>query len=333
MVLNNSEVLAMAMDSTAGIEFTSVDNTKYSQEIINGARAAYDLDKLQVLKNQQDRAEFYAEGKQQILSQWHAMQALTVHTDMFLVLFQINIGNILNEIEPTFKKKSDYTSWIRDNFNDKHTRYFQQAKQLAAIGDFARTNAAAGKNRILVLEHIRKVEKRRECEDLFAEHPLPDTTDDEEGKLLKPRIDSVITLHRLKGAGIRFASFDQAAIMASVNNEAITVTKAAEINSWLEQQPENERAALLDRYVQDQMKYPPSHPYTPAPKSSLDKILADLISSYGAGNLEDEAWIARQRELNIMDSLVAAQNLITQLINRIRVEAPAESSTEIHETV
>jgi len=321
-----------AMDSTAVTDFTIVDNTKYSQEIIDGARAVYNPDKLESLKTQQDLTEFYREGKSQILAQWHADQALNVHTDMFRVIFQINVGEILNTIEPTFKKKAEYTAWIKDNFEDKHIRYLQQARQLADMGDFARNYAAAGKNRLLALENLRKVEKKKECEALFNNYPLPDMTEDGDGQLLKRQIDSIITLHRLRKAGLRSATFEQAALIASYNQDAMAVKTAEEVSTWLEQNPEEERPALFDRYIQDEMTYPSEHPYTPAPKASLDKILADLLNCYGSANLDDDAWIAKQRELNLRNSLLRAQQFITQLIDRIGAEEPtAEATTETAE--
>lgn len=332
MSVNNSDTIAMAMDGTPLTDVQIIDNTKYSQEIIDGARSVYNLETLDELKKSDDLTVFYEEVKKQILSQWHADQALNVHSDMFRVQFQINVGNILNVVEPTFKKKSDYTKWIMNNFKNNHVRYFQQAKQLALMGDFARTYAAAGKNRLLMLEHVRDVEKKRECEMLFEDYPLPDTTEDEDGQLLKRQIDSVITLHRLQNAGLRSVTFDQANLVASYNNEAITVNKAVEIKTWMDQQPEEERPALFDRFVQDQMAYPSDHPYTPAPKASLAKVLADLLTCYGTGNLEDEAWIARQRELNILESLLSAQRLIGQLIDRMRTDEPATSATSPAET-
>ena len=324
--------MALAMDSTSVIEFKFVDNTKYSQEIIEGARAAYNPDKLESLKTQQDLTAFYQEGKSQILAQWHADQALIVHTDMFRVIFQINVGEILNTIEPTFKKKAEYTAWIKDNFEDKHIRYLQQARQLADMGDFARNYAAAGKNRLLALENLRKVEKKKECEALFNNYPLPDMTEDGDGQLLKRQIDSIITLHRLRKAGLRSATFEQAALIASYNQDAMAVKTAEEVSTWLEQNPEEERPALFDRYIQDEMTYPSEHPYTPAPKASLDKILADLLNCYGSANLDDDAWIAKQRELNLRNSLLRAQQFIAQLIDRIGAEEPtAEATTETAE--
>jgi len=321
--------MALAMDSTAAIEFTIVDNTKYSEEIIRGACEAYDFEKLKVLKKSQDLTAFYSEGKNQILTLWHADQALAIHLDMFRVKFQIWIGEILNDIEPTFKKKSDYIKWLKENFEDKHIRYFQQAKQLDEMGDFAREYAAVGKNRLLALERMRKVEKKRECEALFEDYPLPDMTEDDDGHLLKRHIDSIITKHRLINAGIRFATFDQAALIASFKMEAITVKTAEAIKIWLDQQPEDQRQALVNRYIQDQMTYPSDHPYTPAQKASLKKILADLLNVYGTGNVNDNSWIESQREVLDMESLRSAQRFITQLIERITTDEPiTDASTE-----
>lgn len=323
----NAYMAQYGMDSTAVIEFEIINNTKYSEEIIDGARADYDPFKLESLKSQTDLTEFYSEGKKQILSQWRADRALNTHNDRFCVLLQINIGTILNLVEPTFAKKRDYTAWVATNFKDHQSRYFQQAKQLALMGDFAKENSAAGKNRLLALDSLRKIEKKAEFETLLGDHPLPDIAKDDDGKLLKSHLDAVITLHRLTNEGLRGTTFEQAELIASFDNEAIDVAKAKEVAKWLNLNPEDQRPALFARLIQDRMAYPSDNPYTPAPKASLGKVLSDLLNNYGATNLEDAAWIARQRQLQVMESLLAAQRLIAQLIDRIGVEAPAAEVT------
>lgn len=317
------------MDGTTFTEFKFVDNVKYSQEIINGARAVYDPHKLESLKTGKDLTAFYAEGKSQILSLCHADQALNVHSDLFRVQFQIKVGEILNIIEPTFKKKGGYMTWVRDNFQDHHIRYFQQAKNLADMGSFAWDFAPAGKNRLLAMECLRKVENKRECDLLFGNYPPPDSTSDEGGNLLKSHIDAIITLHRLQNEGLRSTTFEQAQLIASFDNEALGVAKAREIAKWLNLNPEDQHPALFARLIQDRLAYPSDNPYNPAPKASLGKVLSDLITNYGVGRLDDDAWITRQRELQIMDSLLQAQRLIAQLIERIGTETPtAEVPTE-----
>lgn len=317
------KIVDLVSDSTSFDEFRQVDNIKYSQEIITTARAAYDLGKLEELKQGTNLDEFLAESKKQALAQWQADQALAVHSDMFRVLSQIIAGEILNEVESRLRKKSVYTEWIKNNFDNRHIRYFQQAKQLADMGVFARQYAAAGKNRLLAIESLRKVEKKRECLALFNDYPLPDMTDDEDGQLLKKQIDSVITLHRLQNAEIRFATFDQAANVASTLNEALTVQKAEQIEKWLNQYEESQRPALFDRYIQDQMIFPSDKPYTSTSKDSLNKILADLLNCYGTGQLEDNAWIEKQRKIVELNTLKSAQKLISDLIEKLSTETPA----------
>lgn len=325
---NKRDILAFAMDGTSIPEFAHVDNTKYSQEIIETARAASDLEKLKELKDAEDLTEFHNEGKKQILAQWHAIQALSVHTDMFLVMLQIRIGDILNLVEPTFKKKGQFIKWVKDNFEQRHIRYFQQARQLADMGDFAKEYAAVGKNRLLSLENIRKVAKKREFDELFEDHPLPDIAGDEDGSLSKHHIDSLISLHRLTHAGIRFSTFENASELASINNGALTVTKTEEIEEWLKIQPEDQRQTLLSQYILDQMKYPADNPPPPPPKVSINKLIADLINTYAPENLEDSSWIERQRGVLDMDSLRSAQTFINGLIERMGSTTAAPEAVE-----
>lgn len=319
--------LPLAMDGTATTEFSIVDNTRYSQEIIAAARAAYDPERLAELKRGSNLDDFLAESKRQILAQWHCDKALATHSDMYRVLFQINVGEILNEVCLTFQKKGEYMKWLRDNFGVKHLRYLQQARNLAYMGDFAREYAPVGKNRLLAINSLRKVEKKAECLALFDDHLLPDITDDEDGQVLKHHIDTVITLHRLRNAGILFATFDQAAIAASLLKEAVTVQKAQQVEKWLSSQAEDERPALLDRYIQDQMVYPPEHPYAPAPRASLNKILADLLYCSRSGDMENNAWIESQRALVDMDTLMSAQRLIGELIAKMNPQGPVNEPT------
>jgi hypothetical protein len=319
----NKEVLDLAMDGTSYDEYRIVDNKKYSEQIITAARAASDPKKREELKKSSNLDEYLAESKKQVLAQWHADQAIAVHSDMFRVLCQINAGEILNEVESMFGKKSAYMEWIKNNFEDRHLRYFQQAKQLADMGEFAKTYAAVGKNRLLALESLRKVERKKECLVLFKDHPLPDMADDDEGKKHKRHIDSVVTFHRLKNAGIRFATFKQADLVASTLNDAVGVQKAEQIQKWLSTNEESQRPVLFDRYIQDQLAFPSDHPYTPAPKASLDKILADLLRCYGTGNLEDKEWIEKQRKIVDVNTLESAQKLISDLLEKLTIKTAA----------
>ena len=319
--------LPLAMDGTATTEFSIVDNTRYSQQIIAVARAAYNPERLAELKRGSNLDEFLAESKRQILTQVHGDQALGTHSDLYRVLFQINVGDILNEVEPTFKKKKHYMVWVRENFGVKHLRYLQQARMLADMGDFAREHAAAGKNRLLVLYSLTKVENKSNCIALFEGYPLPDITEDDDGQILKHHVDTVISLHRLHNAAIAYATFDQAGIVASLLKDAATVQKVEQIKTWLTSQAEDERPALFDRYIQDHMTFPPEQPYTPAPKASLNKLLTELLKYQQNGDMENDEWLERQRTVVDIDALMAAQRLLGELIAKMGCERPANIAT------
>ena len=108
------------------------------------------------------------------------------------------------------------------SFGTKHLRFLQQAQQLANMGDFADRYAAIGKNRLLLLDHLRKESGLSSCYELFEENPIPndgiaiaelpedrikelynyETTDDPKGEKLKIHLDAFITLKRFRKKGI-----------------------------------------------------------------------------------------------------------------------------------
>lgn len=320
-------LVPMTMDSTSIPDFFAVSNTNYSQERIDAALAAFNLERIVELKKGPNLEEFLAESIRQILTQWQADISVRTHSDMWRVLFQINVGNILNEVEPTFKKKKHYMRWLRDNFGIKHLRYLQQARNLADMGEFAREYAAAGKNRLLILYNLMKIEERTECTALFANHPLPDITEDDNGRVLKHHIDTVITLHRLQDVGISSITFDHAGIVASLLKDAVSVQKVNEINTWLMSHTKFERPALFDRYIQDHMTYPPAQHCIPAPRASLNKILTDLLKYQHNGDMENDDWLERQRTLIDIDTLMSAQKLLGDLIDKMGFERPANTTS------
>ena len=185
------------------------------------------------------KREFLAEGERQIQRLWHGIEALTVHNTMFVVLFLLSIGEILNEVRNQLVT-SEFVKWRRRVFHPKQERYLQQAQQLAKMGDFAKKYASMGKKRLLILDKLRKDEDKETYEALFEDHPIPeevengllddeqirqnpfpDSTEDFEGDLLKEHVDALITFHRLKKAGINFVTFDQAYLIAAYKKNAI----------------------------------------------------------------------------------------------------------------
>ena len=324
-------------DSTELIKFSIDYNSKFSHEIIKDTEKGYDLKRLQRLGAKKNPERYYKEGKEQIIKLCNGIAALTVHNDLFTTVFHIKMGHTLNEIEKSFKKKSKYIEWINDSFNARHTRYFQEAKQLANMGSFAWTYAAMGKKRLLMLEALRKNYELQSCEDLFKDHPFPakvignaspqqkykDLTEDYDGALMKSHADAFITYRRLADAGVSFVSENQASLIASFNKKAISVKNASSIKSWLDDLPEKDRKKAFSTLVMDKTTTPPrdSPPRAPV-QESLNKILGDFVEFCKKGDLEDKDWLKSQREILHTDTILEAHRLIDLLLAKMEIASP-----------
>ena len=132
----------LAMDGTSHVEISDMQNIYYSKEIIEQTRAAFSIERLKA-KIADDNSEFLAEGILQIQKLWHGIEALTVHNTMFVVLYLLAIGEVLNEVRNQLSL-TDFVKWRRRVFHPKQERYLQQAQQLAKMGDFAKKYASMG---------------------------------------------------------------------------------------------------------------------------------------------------------------------------------------------
>ncbi len=290
---NDKHPAYLSMDSTSHIEISVMQNEYYSKEIIEKARKAFSIERLKAQKSDKD---FLAEGEKQILTLWHSIEALTIHNTLFVVLFLISIGEILNEIKSTIKPH-DFAKWRRRVFHYKHERYLQQAQQIAKMGLFAKQYASMGKTRLIALDHLRRVQDVDSCKKLFdqnpppeevtdsleseeaiREHPFPDSTEDIEGTLLKEHVDAMITFHRLKNTGINFVTFDQAFLLAAYHKNAIGIKTAQKISSWLEIYKDTRtKKKWFNIFVMDKGKFPDKREVFSKSGDSLNQLLANLI--------------------------------------------------------
>ena len=146
------------MDGTTHPEISIMQNKDYASEIIRGAQEAFNLKRLKQEKKKGIN-KFLWEGERQIFKLWHSVVALDTHNTLFVTLFLIAIGKVLNEIKQTLKPH-EFTKWRRKTFHYKHERYLQQAQQLAKIGPFAEKYASMGKRRLLDLDYLRKTKNQ-----------------------------------------------------------------------------------------------------------------------------------------------------------------------------
>ena len=224
------------------------------------------------------------------------------------------IGKVLNEIKQTLKPH-EFTKWRRKTFHYKHERYLQQAQQLAKIGPFAEKYASMGKRRLLALDYLRKTKNQDDLGKLLSENPppkqveetlptykelkrnpFPDSTEDVEGELLKEHVDAMITLDRLREAGVKFATFDHALLIAAFNKDAITKKNASEIKTLLDTKHRNDvKDELFNRLLLDKMIIPEKRPRKDKAKDSLNQILANFLDFFNSAELESEEWIKSER--------------------------------------
>jgi hypothetical protein len=305
----------------------------HSKEIIEKTRASFNIGRLQG-KIADDKSEFLAEGERQIHDLWHGIEALTVHNTMFVVLFLLSIGEILNEVREQLPL-SEFVRWRRRVFDPKQERYLQQAQQLAEMGDFAKKYASMGKKRLLALDKLRKDENEKTFDVLFEDHPIPeevedsvlndeelkdnpfpDSTEDHEGGLLKEHVDALITYHRLKSAGINFVSFDQAYLIAAYKRNAISIKRAENVAKWVKEKGTvRTQKKWFNFLVMNKMVSPNRKPGQSAPSESLNSMLNNFVEYCKDRDFRNQDWVAQQKEL-ISDDFVIQANRYLKIVAR-----------------
>jgi len=334
-----------AMDTTGHDVISHMQNIYYSKEIIEQTRAEFSIDRLKA-KIADDKSEFLAEGERQIHNLWHGIEALTVHNTMFVVLFLLSIGEVLNEVRNQISL-TEFVNWRRRVFNPKQERYLQQAQQLAKMGDFAKKYASMGKKRLLTLDKLRKDENKDTFNALFEDYPIPeeveesfqpdaqvrhnpfpDTTEDFEGDLLKEHVDALITLQRLKNAGINFATFDQAYLIAAYKRDAVPIKIAKKIAAWLNEKGTTARTQKkwFNILVLNKMVFPDQarQSHQNSTRDSLNYTLANFVDYCKDCNFDDQGWITHQKEL--LDEAIVRQSI--EYLNKVGMMLGIDLSTE-----
>lgn len=320
------------MDGTSHSEISIMLNDKYSQQIIKRAKKAFNLSKLEKLQNREK--EFLLEGRKQVWELWSCMESLTAHTTLFNVFFLIDIGKILDKVEGFLGKKSKYMKWLKKNFGHRHMRYFQHAKQLAQMGEFAKNNASLGKNRLLELDRI-DLGDSFTLEEFVGRYPFEDTTADMDGTLFREHVDGIITYKRFEDAGIDFAEFDQAALVAAILHNSITVSRAKQINVWLEKEENEEnKEETFDDLILNLMVFPYGESGPSPKRQSLTKFLAEVIDYSKDVQFENVDWINSQKNIISKKSIIKAHRFISTLAEKMGIdldqtdEEPEDTSGE-----
>jgi hypothetical protein len=312
-------LMALVMDGTSIAQISHMKNEGYSRKIISKAYKDFDYKKFAGLKNQ-NFIKYLKEGKKQIVDQWHAIESLSVHNEKFTVRFLINIGTVLKDIEAALKTKSKYMKWLRKNFGHKHMRYFQQAKQLANMGDFAYNEAALGKNRLLAFSQIIS-DPKTNYQKLLEKYPFEDITEDHGSLVFKQHVDSIITFHRMTAAGVDYIEFAQAELIASILKSAIPVKLADRIAKWLVKFGTVERKKeWFENFILNHLQFPDQQSVAKKGQIKLREHLAFLINLGKQETLADATQIEAVRDLIDRDALMGLSRLIQQLAEKLNIE-------------
>ncbi len=310
---------ALVMDGTSIAQISYMKNEGYSREIISKAYKDFDYKKFTRLKDK-NPIEYLKEGKKQIVGQWHAIEGLSVHNEKYTVRFLINIGTILNDIEAALKTKSKYMKWLRKNFGHKHMRYFQQAKQLANMGDFAYDEAALGKNRLLAFSRLIS-DPKTNYQELLEKYPFKDITEDHGSLVFKQHVDSIITFHRMKATGVDYIEFAQAELIASILKEALPVKTAEKIAKWLGHfKTEAKKKEWLDNLILNHLQFPDQQSVAKKGQIKLREHLAFLINFGKQETLADATQIEAVRDLVDREALMGLHRLIQLLAEKLNIE-------------
>jgi len=316
---NPSELSIESMaDGTSVIDFAIVRNEKNVQQIMKEVRKIFRLDKLNSLKSKKSNTTYLAESKRQIHELWRRMHHLSIHASMFNVIVLIYIGKILDHVETHLSSKTKYMSWLRENFGYDHLRYFQHAKQLARMGEFAEEEAALGKNRLLNLARLTDKKSGESYRDILDKYPFEDLTKDHEEVLHKEHVDSIITYCRLRKAGIDFATFDQASLISSFLHQPIEVKKASQIKKWLDSEKNKKEA--FENFLLNIMAYPSDNETSKEQsRIGLNKILSQVLHYKENFRLDDSDFIEKIKPQINETILVEAYEFISNVARKLSI--------------
>jgi len=317
---DNGNQDGLKMDSTAVIEFSIVKNHEFSNQIMTRAKNAFKPSTLEQLK-EKDPTKYLQQSKKQVVELYSCMEALITHTALFTVSLLIAIGLTLDDVEAYWKKKSKYMKWLRENFGHKHLRYFQHAKQLAKMGNFSRKYAALGKNRLLEFARLGTT-LETDRDDILIKHPFQDITDDIDGVLFSEHVDSIITYYRLVEAGINFVIFEQASLISAMLHGSLTVKKAKELKTWLDEfETAEKKMEALHHSLLNGLVFPYNSKREPVdvPKESLNRVMSKILVYYDGVDIEDERWIETHRDHIDTSMIIEIHDVVCSLAEKFDI--------------
>jgi hypothetical protein len=188
------------------------------------------------------------------------------------------------------------------------------------MGEFARNYASLGKNRLLEFARLHR-DPNVSYNDLLQRFPFNDTAADNEGEFFKRHVDSIITFHRMLDAGIDFAEFQQAQLIADMSKGALTVNDAADLNKWIGNfKSVEDKKKALDDLIFNRMLPPYGEDKIKRRTATLRKHFSDLTSYIDQADVRNDVWVrSLKKEVDGQD-LVKIFNFILTIAEKLKVD-------------
>jgi len=305
-----------------------------------------EFSKLQKEANKK-RDKYLAEAKEEVIKLSTKISEIDSENKESAPL-HFELGTILNKVEKEVVSKSLYTQWLKDNkkeFRFASERYFQYAKQIARMGDFAKDNLHLGKNRLILFDRL--------CNSKLAEQEkgkaLGERLKGEEKEKAKKEIlntilsndkysqfiqgtngnkviptkehaDAIITINLFVDNGIEFITHNQALnIVKNVTFGPIKVSTVNRVKKWLDDKnTQKEKVESLDKFANDGKDALPRPKKTKIDKKNVKDLVENLakvsgkidFNSVGQTKKEDIEKVLElmpQLKQKLEEALVSAQ--------------------------
>ena len=339
--LNSKELNSKDHDSTTQKELMddgllAADEKSFQDEVIKNVEKQFSLENLRKLKPEEGAKNYLEESKKQIIKLCQCLENLPLHTEVHTVILNIKVGEILNDIKEWCKSnrgisKTTFNKWRKENFEDKHRRYFFQARQLASMGEEAYRYAYLGKNRLLEFESIRnsinkKEETSKSLDDVFKSQPYSSNGNGDKGAE-KDHVDAIITLHRFRNEDVKTVTFSHAEEMVSVKHGAITVSTAKQIKTVLDTvKTEKQKKELIADYLKN--KKLPDNLHLEVTGKFPNGLLKDIVKYCDGIKFDDKESVSKIKEEVEKNSVIEAYRKIIILAKQLEIDLSQEQDSD-----
>lgn len=315
-------------------------NGNYLLEIIQKGDDAYNENELKQLKTEAEeeakaQRKYLKVAEKQIKDLCQSIDSLDTQSGTHLVNYYINVGKILNEVENSILQKSLYNTWFKEKFGYEHIRYFQHAKQLAKMGNFASEYAYLGKKRLVQLDHIKRSKNLKSFENILNNDHYKEYIPSGNGnsdKISKTHTDAIISMYRFWDKDIDFIKFEQAMEMVKPIYSAVKVSTIDELKKWLdklENIDEEKKRDLAIKYINNDLENLEDEQSKKLKeiknvKEGPNKLLNAITKFYNKIDFDKSDKVKKLKETISRDSIIKAHKSISELMSKLNIPVSSE---------